>query len=68
MVSRGSRERHFANGTIAAFVQRGRLDPQPLHFLQRAEIAARQIKTARFEKRGLHGNGASRIRAAGRCA
>ena len=30
MVSRGSRERHFANGAIAAFVQNGRLDPQPL--------------------------------------
>ena len=30
MVSRGSRERHFANGAIAAFVQHGGFEPQPL--------------------------------------
>ena len=33
MYSRGSRERHFANGAIAAFVQHGRLDPQPIEFV-----------------------------------
>ena len=33
MYSRGSRERHFANGAIAGFVQHGRLDPQPLEFV-----------------------------------
>ena len=30
MYSHGSRERHFANGAIAAFVQHGRLGRQPL--------------------------------------